>query len=275
MLDPGTPAADLDAAEALLGADDARLLRALDEQPPPVMTDLAPDRWGRLARLLPRCAADRSWPKLGPELLGSFRSARFAHEQGERIGAGSLLALRHAHGVLEVMMRLGVGRMLDADDYAWIFTRDEYACPALLPALYEWCTACEPLPARIVEIIKELREEETGLTLDILRAWAAPCPEGMLDLASWENGYRGCFGDDPWRDASHRWEQGERHASDAEVLAPSLDPESSSNFAALKCAIARHRDPALRALREAIEQTPHPILRVLLTAWLSAVGGAS
>jgi hypothetical protein len=141
-----------------------------------------------------------------------------------------------------------------------------------------WCKAHDPIPERVVALVKTLREEDDDApNLDRLVAWVAPSVQGMCDLAGWAHGRLRAldsgeirFLNGTWDEATARRAQGaEPTDADQEVLKAILDPEQCWEFETFQLAFARNGAAALRACEEAL-RSPEcvPVWRVILRTWL-------
>jgi hypothetical protein len=144
-----------------------------------------------------------------------------------------------------------------------------------------WCKANDPIPARVVALVKKLREEDDDApNLDRLVAWVAPSVQGMFDLAGWAHGRLRSLDsgeirilNGAWHEATARWGQGEEPTNaDQEVLRAILDPEQCWEFGTFQLAFARNGAAALQACAEALRSPESvPAWRVILCTWLRRV----
>ncbi|MFI5298663.1 MAG: hypothetical protein ACHREM_11235 [Polyangiales bacterium] len=268
LLDPGTSAENLTAAEVVLRKSQDRLLDTM-ETVPKAFIAMAPDRLARLRRLLSSTPATRPLPVLATALHGAF-DAEF---QRLRADSSDILAIRRAHEILALMPRLGIAARMSASDLAFVIGNEDCDVHELYPLLEEWCRAAAEIPACIVNLVEVLREcEDDSPRLDKLAAWVAPSAQGMTDLAGWENGLR--CGEKDWDEASARWVAGVADTvDDAPILKALVD--WSDNAALVQRAFDCHGTRALDALRRAYDDNAkYPILRVILSTWTAMIGGA-
>jgi hypothetical protein len=218
------------------------------------------DRLVALARLLPQDGIEnRQFPELEAKLIAQL---------GKLVDKGSDTGAARANALVAVLHRLGAIARVPARDLEWTLV---HACKKpthLYAALSAWCEAHDPVPLSLARVIQKLRDSECDSPIvDRLAAWTSPSARGMLDLARWENGYRSAA-DPEFSNAAERWKQGKWVPSDSEILADSLDSNTSSCAWALEIAMNRHGKRALQALDQAIRKSKkYPILRVILNGW--------
>jgi hypothetical protein len=274
LLDPGTNAANFEAAAAVLNVSRDALTDLIAQDSPSfdaAILALSPDRMERLAAMQ-RTTTDPPRPELVRALAEALGACR-----PRAVGHATVLPLRRAHSLFALMEALGVAEHADAADVVWLFENDEY--PVLL-GLDAWCLARArthgPLPEEVARVIRDIRDDEPDSPpLDRLAAWASPCKRGMLDLASWENGYRRCLAPEPWKDAVERWKRGEANLDAGDgVLRDAID--SSANAEALRLAHAHHPEATRRAMDECYaDAAEYPAVQMLMKVWSKALGGAS
>lgn len=265
FLDPGTLGRDVDAAEKVLLAARGDLRGDLDGVLLRAVTDLAPDRLSRLSAIVRSVPRDPVSPHVTAGLVAAFREAR-----GQFDRELALWPLRRAESLAGLIVDLESASCFSAEDVLWLGANVDPR--SIYRALAVWCAGHDPVPADVAALVRELRaNEEDSPILDRLAAWVVPSPEGMRDLAGWENGYRR-VADSDWSAATARWTSGVRdREQDAPMLRQTL--ECSANTDAMRLAVERHGEAALSELRSAHASETVPVFRVLFEAWLENFGG--
>lgn len=274
LCDPGGVSEDVAAATVLLLRDRSWVAQKLEADPTQI-EGLSPARLSALAQALPFGGALSASPALAATVLTDLRAQHLSGSSGadhER-----LLPIRRAHALVELCACFdNLVERLPTDALVWLYRHDEYAGSALVGALEQWCLRHNPVPPEIVSVVRELRAEAArSPTVDRLAAWVSPSVEGMLDLAGWESGCR--WSKSEWHDPTDAtalldsgWSSPDE---DSDVLA--RNQENTSCDSVLRLAIARHGEVVNHAIHLAREQSPSPIIRLVLEGWLGTYGGVS